>query len=85
MNKEELKKLNKALKRSQKGYYIDNPKSMALMKQDMKIIDKATAFYEDSKEFGKCESCGMETVLVEENMLCGPCCFGEADTINGNW
>lgn len=40
---------------------------------------------EDGKVFGECESCGMETVLVEEVGLCGPCCFGEADTINGNW
>ena len=40
---------------------------------------------EDGKYFGKCEACGMETVLVEEVGLCGPCCFGEAETINGNW
>jgi ribosomal protein S14 len=40
---------------------------------------------EDGKCFGECESCGQETVLVEEVNLCGPCCFGEADTINGNW
>lgn len=37
------------------------------------------------KVFGKCESCEIETTLVKEVMLCGPCCFGEADTINGNW
>lgn len=40
---------------------------------------------EDGKMFGKCEGCGMETVLVEEVGLCGPCCFGEAETLNGNW
>lgn len=40
---------------------------------------------EEGKCFGECESCGFETVLVAEVGLCGPCCFGEADTINGNW
>lgn len=40
---------------------------------------------EKGKVFGRCESCDMETVLVEEVNLCGPCCFGEASTINGNW
>jgi ribosomal protein S14 len=40
---------------------------------------------EKGKCFGECESCGVETVLVQEVGLCGPCCFGEAETINGNW
>ena len=40
---------------------------------------------DDGKCFGKCDSCGMKTVLVKEVGLCGPCCFGEAATINGNW
>jgi len=40
---------------------------------------------EDGKYFGTCQSCGIETVLVKECSLCGPCCFGEAETINGNW
>lgn len=40
---------------------------------------------EKGKAFGFCESCGMETVLVEEVGLCGPCCWGEADRSNGNW
>lgn len=25
------------------------------------------------------------TPTVHPTDLCGPCCFGEADTINGNW
>lgn len=37
------------------------------------------------KIWGECESCGMETCLVEEVGLCGPCCFGEAETFAGNW
>lgn len=40
---------------------------------------------EEGKCFGKCESCGYKTCLVEEVGLCGPCCFGEAKTANGNW
>jgi ribosomal protein S14 len=57
---------------------------MEKLREQLKKQDKETA-KEDGKTFGKCESCGMETVLVEEVDLCGPCCFGEADTINGNW
>ncbi len=31
-----------------------------------------------------CSNCeGKPTVHPTE--LCGPCCFGEAETINGNW
>ena len=40
---------------------------------------------EENKCLGKCECCGMSTVLVEDIGMCGPCTFGEADTINGNW
>lgn len=36
------------------------------------------------KEWGICASCGQEQPLTEVGM-CGPCTFGEADTINGNW
>jgi len=33
---------------------------------------------------GKCETCGASPV-VSGTGQCGPCCFGEADTVNGNW
>lgn len=33
---------------------------------------------------GKCEVCGQSPVVGDLG-LCGPCCFGEADTIGGNW
>ncbi len=36
------------------------------------------------KEWGNCESCGNWQPLTEAGM-CGPCTFGEADTIDGNW
>lgn len=31
-----------------------------------------------------CNSCG-ELPTVYPTGLCGPCCFGEADTAGGNW
>lgn len=31
-----------------------------------------------------CENCG-ETPVVPATGLCGPCTFGEADTVGGNW
>ena len=31
-----------------------------------------------------CENCGATPVVGDLN-LCGPCCFGEADTMGGNW
>jgi hypothetical protein len=33
---------------------------------------------------GKCENCG-ESPIVPETGMCGPCTFGEADTVGGNW
>lgn len=56
---------------------------MTLEKQ-IKKLEKERA-QEPGKVYGTCESCGMETVLVEEVGLCGPCCFGEAETLMGNW
>ena len=32
----------------------------------------------------ECENCG-QLPTVGSTGLCGPCCFGEADTIGGNW
>lgn len=33
---------------------------------------------------GECENCG-ESPTVSATGLCGPCTFGEAETIGGNW
>lgn len=54
------------------------------LERDLETMNRATA-KEPGKCFGACASCGWKTVLVEEVGLCGPCCWGEADTINGNW
>lgn len=32
----------------------------------------------------ECSNCGMSPTVPETGM-CGPCTFGEADTIGGNW
>ena len=32
----------------------------------------------------ECEVCG-DTPIVAGSGMCGPCTFGESDTINGNW
>lgn len=31
-----------------------------------------------------CQNCG-ESPTVHPTDLCGPCCFGEAETFGGNW
>lgn len=54
------------------------------LEKEIKKVKKERA-KEPGKVMGDCESCGSFTVLVEEVGLCGPCCFGEADTIMGNW
>lgn len=55
------------------------------LEREQRKINKKTASLDPDKSFGECECCGMDTVLVAEVGLCGPCCFGEADTINGNF
>ena len=32
----------------------------------------------------KCEVCG-QLPTVHPTGLCGPCCFGESETVGGNW
>jgi ribosomal protein L37E len=32
----------------------------------------------------ECSNCGQKPT-VHPTGLCGPCCFGEAETIGGNW
>lgn len=32
----------------------------------------------------ECENCGQKPTVGDMG-LCGPCCFGEADTAGGNW
>lgn len=46
---------------------------------------RLAAMEDGDKDYAtKCEVCEA-TPTVHPTGLCGPCCFGEADTINGNW
>lgn len=54
------------------------------LEKEIEVIGKKRA-KEKGKMWGECESCETKTVLVKEVGLCGPCCFGEAETYNGNW
>jgi len=40
---------------------------------------------EPGKYYGECSCCESETVLSDLTDMCGPCTFGESDTIMGNW
>lgn len=40
---------------------------------------------EGDKDYeSSCESCGAKPTVFPTN-LCGPCCFGDASTVGGNW
>lgn len=54
------------------------------IQKEIDLLGKKRA-KEEGKCLGECESCGEMTVLVEEVGLCGPCCFGESETYNGNF
>lgn len=65
-------------------------KAKALDKLEVQSLERQVKAQEilnlgPGKYMGECMSCGVETVLAEETDMCGPCTFGEADTINGNW
>lgn len=64
--------------------FIDMGTEDITIEKKLEALDRETA-KEPGKTFGECDSCGTKTVLVAEVGLCGPCCFGEADTLNGNW
>jgi len=63
---------------------MDRGETKQSLEKEIKEIGQKRA-KEKGKMWGKCESCGEKTVLVEEVGLCGPCCFGEAETYNGNF
>lgn len=63
---------------------LNNGNTPEELEAELKAIDLEKS-KEKGKRYGVCESCENETVLEAETGLCGPCCFGEADTANGNW
>ncbi len=63
------------------------------LKSDQSLVDhlKDKHGFQDATEeektpdwSGECENCGASPIVPITGM-CGPCTFGEADTINGNW
>ena len=63
---------------------LNKGKTIKQLEKELRAIDLKKS-KDKGKCFGVCESCESETVLVEEVGLCGPCCFGEAATANGEW
>ena len=53
-------------------------KSLRKKKSDVQLKDG------DQDWKVKCSNCG-QLPTVHPLGLCGPCCFGEADTAGGNW
>lgn len=37
------------------------------------------------RDWGDCEVCGQNLPIVPETGMCGPCTFGEASTLLGDW
>lgn len=53
-------------------------------KTEKKRIKEVTSDSAEPNYDVECMVCG-ETPTVDDTELCGPCCFGEADTADGNW
>lgn len=50
-----------------------------------KIVTVVREYKEGDKDYVvPCQNCG-ELPTVHPTDLCGPCCFGEAETFGGNW
>jgi len=73
--KEKKMTTNKNEKKQQKPK--QKPKQKQMVKPQ-KLADGAPDWNDE------CVNCG-ETPTVHPTGLCGPCCFGEADTVGGNW
>lgn len=60
----------------------NNPKN-----QGVRTVNKSRQTTREETEpdwSGTCEVCGQSPVVPLTGM-CGPCTFGEADTVDGNW
>jgi len=58
--------------------------SQESIEKEIEVVGKQRAKGKN-KAWGECDSCEQTTVLVADVGLCGPCCFGEAETYNGNF
>jgi invasion protein IalB len=53
--------------------------------QQQKGNAPATRLKEGDKDWdSNCQVCG-QSPTVHPTDLCGPCCFGDSETIGGNW
>lgn len=59
-------------------------RSKRRQEKEEKAPQKSDGLTGDKNWGVKCMVCNGEPT-VGETGLCGPCCFGEADTVNGNW
>ena len=65
-------------KPKQKQYSISSVVRQALLLPDASDVELRPDWS------GKCEMCG-QSPIVPVTGMCGPCTFGEADTIGGDW
>lgn len=63
------------------GAWNDQQYALLRQRQDAERKSWPVAAKDHERE---CEVCGGKPT-VHPTELCGPCCFGEAATINGNW
>ena len=65
---------------------IEGPKECDCKKEEDGAVqhDSKTCHLVKPDWTGKCENCE-GTPIVPITGLCGPCTFGEAETIGGNW
>ena len=66
------------VKRANDGELLDD------IEKEIEAVGKKRAKGKN-KMWGVCDSCEQKTVLVADVGLCGPCCFGESETYNGNF
>lgn len=63
---------------------LNNGEKPEDIEKEIEVVGKKRAKGEN-KAWGECDSCEQTTVLVADVGLCGPCCFGESETYNGNF
>ncbi|HBB9120185.1 hypothetical protein HW877_14695 [Serratia marcescens] len=64
-----------------RGYWIDEGYVMKKKKEKQ----KPEPLFNGAKNWRVgCDNCGQKPT-VHPTGLCGPCCFGEAETAGGNW
>ena len=63
---------------------LNNGENIKSLEKEIESVGRKRA-KEKGKRWGRCDACDNITVLEATTGLCGPCCFGEADTFNGDF